>query len=194
MIFTLPNVVSLVRILLIPVFLWLLFGRDDPAAAGWLLGAIGATDWVDGYLARRLDQVSEVGKVLDPVADRGAVAAGVIGGWISGALPWPIALAIVVRESIVTIGALVVASRVGGAVEVRRLGKAATMALYVAIPNFLVFEGTAHAFFGWVAWVFVVPGLILYYLVAFQYAGDVRRLLGGGRAVYSGDPTMGADG
>ena len=89
MIFTVPNLVSLVRILMIPAFLWLLFGRDDPAAAGWLLGGIGATDWVDGYLARRLDQVSEIGKVLDPLADRGAVAAAVIGGWIAGALPWP---------------------------------------------------------------------------------------------------------
>jgi cardiolipin synthase len=194
MIFTIPNLVSFVRILMIPVFLWLLFGRDDPAAAGWLLGAIGATDWVDGYLARRLDQVSEVGKVLDPVADRGAVAAAVIGGWVSGALPWPIALAIVIRETVVTTGALLLAARVHDTVEVRRLGKAATMALYIAIPGFLIYDGTGHAFFGWVAWVFVIPGLILYYVVAGQYAADVRRMLARGPAVSSADPTMGADG
>ena len=194
MILTIPNIVSFIRILMVPVFLWLLLGRDDPAAAGWLLGGIGATDWVDGYLARRLDQVSEIGKVLDPVADRGAVIAAVIGGWVSGALPWPIALAIVIREGIVTTGALVLAARLGDRLEVRPLGKAATLALYVAIPNFLIFEGTEHAFFGWVAWGFVVPGLILYYAVAAQYAGDVRRLLAAGRAVSSGDPTMGAEG
>ena len=191
---TVPNLVSVIRILAIPVFLWLLLGRDDPAAAGWLLAGIGATDWVDGFLARRLDQVSEVGKVLDPVADRGAVAAAVIGGWISGALPWPIALAIVVREAVVSVGALVVAARVSEKVPVRRLGKAATMALYVAIPNFLIFEGTGHAFFGWVAWSFVFPGLLLYYAVAIQYAGDVRRLLARSPTVSSGDPMMGEDG
>lgn len=191
---TIPNLVSLTRILAIPVFLWLLLGRDDPAAAGWLLGAIGATDWVDGYLARRLDQVSEVGKVLDPVADRGAVAAAVIGGWVSGALPWPIALAIVAREAVVSAGALLLAARTRDKIAVRPLGKAATLALYVAIPSFLIFEGTGQAIFGWVAWVFVVPGLLLYYAVAAQYAGDVRGLLARDRPVSSGDPTMGADG
>ncbi|MBP1632754.1 MAG: phosphatidylglycerophosphate synthase, partial [Acidobacteria bacterium] len=65
-ILTIPNVISLARLAMVPLFLWLLFGADSPLAAGLLLGAIGATDWVDGFLARRLNQVSELGKLLDP--------------------------------------------------------------------------------------------------------------------------------
>ena len=74
MIFTLPNAISVIRIGMVPVFVWLLLGSDSPAAAGWLLAVIGGTDWIDGFLARRLDQVSEIGKFLDPAADRLAVA------------------------------------------------------------------------------------------------------------------------
>ena len=70
---TVPNVITLVRLALVPVFLWLLFGADDWLAAGLLLGGLGATDWVDGYVARRYNQVSELGKMLDPIADRVAV-------------------------------------------------------------------------------------------------------------------------
>ena len=80
-ILTLPNLISVVRLALIPL-LWWWMATDHVAAAGWLLGVIGSTDWIDGYLARRLNQVSEVGKFLDPLADRLAVAAAVVGGLV----------------------------------------------------------------------------------------------------------------
>ena len=67
---TIPNAITLVRLLLLPVFLWLLFAQEERAAAAFLLGGIGATDWVDGYIARRYDQVSEFGKIFDPTVDR----------------------------------------------------------------------------------------------------------------------------
>ena len=67
---TLPNAFTLVRLCCIPLFLYLLFGRDNRAGAAWLLGGLGATDWVDGWLARRLNQTSEFGKIFDPTADR----------------------------------------------------------------------------------------------------------------------------
>ena len=67
---TVPNAISVLRIACIPWFVWLLFAAEDRTAAALLLGALGATDWVDGWIARRFDQVSEVGKVLDPTADR----------------------------------------------------------------------------------------------------------------------------
>jgi cardiolipin synthase len=176
-ILTIPNLVTLLRVLLVPVFVWLVLGRDDLTSAAFLLGFIGSTDWVDGYLARRLDQVSVVGKVLDPLADRLAVAAAVVVGWISGALPWPIAALLVVREAVVAGGALVVAMRRGGRLEVRRLGKVATFGLYFAIPAFYLHEGSGIGFWGWFAWAVVIPSLLLYYVVAVQYAGDVRRAL-----------------
>jgi cardiolipin synthase len=170
---TIPNLVSAVRLALIPLFLWLLFGDDNPLAAGLLLGGIGGTDWVDGYLARRLNQVSELGKVLDPVADRLAITAAVIGGWVAGVLPWPLALALVVRESVIAVGALVAAWRWQARVEVRYLGKVATFALYSAIGSFYVYAGFDHAFFFWWGWAVGVAGLVLYYAVGFQYFADV---------------------
>ena len=69
-ILTVPNLVTVIRLACVPLFCWLLFERNDRTAAAWLLAVLGATDWVDGYLARRLHQVSELGKVLDPTADR----------------------------------------------------------------------------------------------------------------------------
>jgi len=178
-ILTVPNVVSAIRIALVPVFLWLMFGPNHYAAAGWLLGAIAATDWVDGFLARRLDQVSELGKLLDPIADRFAVASGVLAGWITGTIPWWFALALIVRESTVSLAAMILAARTGEKIAVRRLGKAATFGVYVAVPNFIIEAGTGYVFHYWVSWVFGVPGLILYYAVLFQYFGDVRRAMSG---------------
>ena len=124
-VYTIPNVISFIRLLLVPVFLWLLLGRDNPAGAGWLLVFIGSTDWVDGYLARRLDQVTELGKLLDPLADRLAVAAAVIGGLISGDLPTWFAIALLVRELLISVGALIVGVTAGSKLEVRQLGKVA---------------------------------------------------------------------
>lgn len=177
MIFTIPNAISIIRIGMVPVFAWLLLGRDDPVSAGWLLGAIGGTDWIDGFLARRLGQVSELGKFLDPAADRLAVAVAVIGGWVSGDLPWQISLAIIVREAVITLGAVVVGIASRTKIDVRYVGKLATLGLYFAIPAFLVAGGTDTAWLGWAAWTVVIPSLVLYYFVAYQYVGDMRRAL-----------------
>ena len=174
-ILTIPNVISAVRVAMVPLFLWLLFGADAPLPAGLLLGAIGATDWVDGFLARRLGQVSELGKLLDPLADRLAITAAVIGGWVAGVLPWPVSLALVVREILIGIGALV-AWRWGLRVEVRFIGKVATFGLYSAIASFYVYAGFDHPFFLWWAWGVAVPGLILYYLVGGQYFLEVLQM------------------
>ena len=77
-ILTIPNLVSFVRLAAIPVFWWLLLGEENVAAATILFAVIATTDWIDGYLARRLGQVSKLGKALDPVADRLLIAAAVI--------------------------------------------------------------------------------------------------------------------
>ena len=107
---TLPNALSLVRLLCVPLFLWLLFGRHDRGAAAYLLGALGATDWVDGYVARRWHQVSTVGKVLDPAADRVLLVAGVIAILVDGAVPAWIGWATIVREVGISLAVLVLAA------------------------------------------------------------------------------------
>jgi cardiolipin synthase len=181
-VFTLPNLVSFIRLLLVPVFLWLLFGRDDVAGAGWLLGFIGATDWIDGYLARRLDQVSKVGEFLDPLADRLAVASAVVGGLIAGVLePW-FAWAIIVREGLIAVGALVLGTRAGAKLTVRRIGKLATLMLYAAIAWLYVGIGAGWRWLEVTAWIVGVPGLLLYWVVGFQYFADARKILAGDRA------------
>ena len=185
---TIPNLISTIRLFLVPVFLWLLLGRDNPAAAGWLLGGIGATDWIDGYLARRLNQVSEIGKVLDPLADRLAVAAALIGGLISGDLPAWFAIAVIVREVLVSGGALALAFRVKGKIPVRRAGKLATLLIYASLGGFLVGGGGRFAPFLWLGWIFGIPGLVLYYAVAAQYVGDARRLMRAGDATETAPP------
>ncbi len=177
MIFTIPNVISATRIAAVPWFLWLLLGADDPAFAGWVLVVIGSTDWVDGFLARRLNQVSELGKMLDPVADRLAIVAALVGGWIAGVVPWWVALALLTREVAVGLMTLYLATRTSRRLEVRYLGKIATWAVYGGVASFYIYAGTGWEFFRWWSWLYTIPGLTLYYWVTLEYVGDARALL-----------------
>ena len=100
---TLPNVISVIRLCCLPVFLWLLFGRDTRVAAALLLGGLGATDWIDGYIARHFDQVSELGKVLDPTADRLLFIVGIGAMIVDGSVPVWFAWVVVAREAVVSV-------------------------------------------------------------------------------------------
>lgn len=177
---TIPNLVSLLRLLAIPVFWWVLLAKDDVTLAGWLILVIGLTDWVDGYLARRLGQVSELGKALDPIADRLMIASALIGGLIVGVIPLWFGLLLIVRELAVAGMALYLASRGGGKIAVRREGKVATFLLYGAIPAFYV---AASGDLPWLlvplAWGMGLVGLALYLYVAVLYVGDTRARLAG---------------
>lgn len=184
---TLPNLVTAARLAAVPVFLWLLWGRDDPLAAAWLLGALGATDWVDGFLARRLGQVSELGKILDPVADR--VVLLVCGGAtiLEGAVPAPVAVLALGREAVVAVVALTLAAMGARRIDVRWVGKAGTFLLFVAFPLFLAARsGVSWA--DWAraaAWATAVPGIVLAWWAAAAYVGPAREALAEGRAARS---------
>lgn len=180
---TVPNVLSVARLACVPVFLWLLFGRDDRYAAAWLLGGLGATDWVDGYVARRFHQVSTVGKILDPTADRILLLVGIGAVLVDGAVPTWVAVAALTREALVAMAALVLAALGAARIDVQWVGKAGTFALMVAFPLFLV----AHSDAGWddtadaLAWVFAVPGLALGWYAAAGYVPLARNALREGR-------------
>lgn len=174
--FNVPNSISLVRLALIPLFVWLVV-IDEFTWAGLLLGVIGSTDWVDGYLARRLGQVTEIGKMLDPIADRLAVAVAVIAGLLSGVLPIWFAWGIIVRELLVGVGALYGWMNGVTRLDVRWIGKAATFALYAAVAFFYVGLGTDSDFLIFVAYSLGIPGLVLYYVVGAAYARDMRRAI-----------------
>lgn len=177
-ILTIPNIVSFVRLLGIPVFWWLLLGKDNVGAAAVLIFVIGWTDWIDGYLARKLNQVSKLGKALDPVADRLMIASAVVGGLIAGVLPSLIGWGLIAREGLMGLVTLVLIARGGGVLEVRYLGKLATFLLYGAIPSFyLAAAGFLEAFMTAAGWVAGIVGLVLYWWVALQYTGDARRVL-----------------
>ncbi|HEX7094282.1 MAG TPA: CDP-alcohol phosphatidyltransferase family protein, partial [Acidimicrobiales bacterium] len=107
---TVPNAVTFVRLCCIPVFLVLLLGAERRFTAAVVLGALGATDWVDGQLARRLGQVSDLGKLLDPTVDRVLFLVGVTAMLADGSVPVWFAVLALVREGAVATGALVLAA------------------------------------------------------------------------------------
>jgi cardiolipin synthase len=176
---TVPNLVSGLRVLAVPYFWYVLLGQESVGLAAALIFIIGGTVWIDGYLARRLNQISEVGKFLDPLADRLMIASALVGGLIAGVLPALIAWGLIAREGLVGAGTVMLASRGLGRLEVLWLGKLATFLLYGALPSFyFTAAGILPWLFGPPAWISGVMGLLLYWYVGFQYAGEVRRRLG----------------
>jgi cardiolipin synthase len=188
-IWTIPNLFTLIRLLCLPLFLWLLFGLPSRQAAAWLLGGLCATDWVDGYLARRLGQTSEFGKKFDPTVDRLVFVVSIIAIMINGAMPIWWGTAVLVREIAVGV-TMVVATLVFGMVrfDVTYLGKLATFLLMFAVPGFLMAESTVPGadWFEIATWCLAIPGLILSYYTAWDYIPKVRDGIRAGRASRAG--------
>jgi len=185
---TLPNLITLARLACLPVFLWLLLGQENRVAAAALLAILGITDWVDGYLARHLNQVSELGKILDPVADRLLFFVGAGGILIDGSVPTWFAVIVLVRETLVGGATLVLAALGARRIDVTWYGKAGTFGLMIAFPLFLASNSDlswADAA-GVLAWVAGIPGLALSLYAAALYVPIARRALREGRAVPSG--------
>lgn len=184
-ILTIPNVISLVRLLCVPVFLWLLFPQENRLAAAALLAVLGATDWVDGYIARHYDQTSNLGKVLDPVADRVLLIVGVVAILIDGSAPVVPSLLSLLREGLVTIAVLVLAAFGAARVDVTWYGKCATFLVMFAFPLFLLGNADAGAWSTlgeWAGWLCVIPGLVLGYVALAMYVPLGLQALKDGRA------------
>lgn len=183
-ILTVPNAFSVVRLLCIPVYLYLLFGRDNRAAAAVLLATLGATDWIDGYVARHFDQVTTLGKILDPTADRLLFFVGVGGMLVDGSVPVWVAVLTLAREGLVAVAVVGLAFLGARRIDVTWFGKAGTFLLMVAYPLFLAGESTLswHETATVLAWVTAVPGLVLSYWSAALYVPLARRALREGRA------------
>ena len=182
--FTVPNLISLVRLGCVPLFLWLLFSKEDRWGAALLLGALGASDWVDGYIARRFNQISELGKILDPTADSIMLLVGVFAIWVDGSVPGWIALLALIREGLVAVIAVVLAAVGARKIEVTWWGKTGTFLLMFAFPFFLAGESDVGvaALFAIGAWVCVLVGLPIHYWSAFGYVPAARDALIEGRA------------
>ncbi len=189
-IWTVPNVITFVRLACLPVFVWLLFARDNEYAAAWLLGVLGATDWVDGFLARRWKQVSTLGKVLDPVADRLLLFVGIVCILIEGSVPVIVAVLVLAREALISLATVGLAAMGARRIDVTWFGKAGTFCNLFAFPFFLA-GGDRQL--GWrdtattLGWVFAVPGILLsWYALALYVPIAVRALREGRQARSSG--------
>jgi len=178
---TVPNLISALRLGCVPLFLYLLLGAGQRREAALLLAALGATDWVDGYIARRWDQVSTLGKVLDPVADRVVLLVGVVAILIDGAAPLWVGVATLGREALISIGTVVVALLGGRRLDVSQLGKAGTFLTYFAYPLFLAGDAGLGSRLAWRtgAWTFVLPGIALSWWSLATYVPAARRALAG---------------
>jgi cardiolipin synthase len=176
---TIPNVLSFARIAAIPLFCAL---TADPDTRLWgiaLFAVVAATDWVDGYVARRTGQVSELGKILDPVADRLAIIAALLTFAIVGLIPFWAALLILVRDVAILVGGagLLWGRRIR--IEVRWIGKIATFSLMAAVA--WIAWGNAGGPLAEVllvgGWLAYVVGIVEYYVAAGLYVIDIRDAL-----------------
>ena len=173
---TVPNILSAARIASIPIFCWLSANEDTRLWGILLFAVVVSTDWVDGYVARRTGQVTELGRILDPVADRLAIAAGLLTFAISGIFPFWAALLILVRDVAVLLGGAALLWGRDLRVEVRGIGKLATFSLMASIA--WIAWGNANGPLGDVllvgGWLAYAVGIVEYYLAAGLYAIDVR--------------------
>jgi cardiolipin synthase len=184
-IWTLPNLFTLLRLLCLPLFLWLLFGLPSRQAAAWLLGGLGATDWVDGYLARRLGQTSEFGKKFDPTVDRVLFVVAIVAIIVNDAIPVWFAVAVLAREVVVGVTVAVATLAFGmQRFDVTWWGKTATFLLMFAVPGFLMGHSSVPGADGFTvaAWIFAIPGLALSYYTAAAYVPLIRDGIRAGRA------------
>ena len=180
---TIPNGISAARLAGVPVFLWLVLGPRTAAADYWAVGlliAAGFSDWLDGKIARALNQTSRLGQLLDPAADRLYIAATIVALAVRAIIPWWLVVVLALRE--ITVGGALAAlrRRAGyGTLQVSFVGKAATACLLYAFP--LLFLGDHPGWGGTLArvlgWAFATWGTVLYWWAAMLYIAQVKSLI-----------------
>ncbi len=178
-ILTVPNILSILRLCLLPVFLWLVLGPEADGLAVAVLMFMGISDYFDGYVARRWDQASRLGAVLDPVADRLYIVAVVVGLGLREIIPLWLVVALLARDLLLWILVPFLRTRGYSALPVHFLGKAATAALLYAFPLLLLGDGAGRfaevcKVFGWA---FTIWGVGMYWWAGLLYAWQVRTLL-----------------
>ena len=176
---TVPNVLSILRLCLLPVFLWLVLGPEADGIAVAVLMFMGISDFFDGYVARRWNQTSKLGAILDPVADRLYILAVVIGFVLRDIIPLWLALVIPARDMFLWLLVPFLRTRGYSALPVHFLGKAATAALLYAFPLLLLGDGTGllAEVSRVLGWAFTIWGVGMYWWAGVLYAWQVRTLL-----------------
>ena len=173
---TVPNLISARAPAVRPVFVWLL-ADDELLAAAALLAVLGASDWVDGWIARRFDQGSDLGKVLDPVADRILLLVAAVALLVQGSVPLVVGVLVLARELLISVAVLALAAAGARRIDVQWVGKAGTLALMFAFPLFLwadAINGDVHDVVLVAAWFMAVSGLVFSYYAALTYVPLAR--------------------
>jgi len=176
---TVPNVLSILRLCLLPVFLWLMLGPEEDGLAAAVLMFMGISDYFDGYVARRWNQASRLGAVLDPVADRLYILAVVVGLGLREIIPLWLVVALPLRDLLLWVLVPFLRTRGYSALPVHFLGKAATAALLYAFPLLLLGDGAGRfaETCKVVGWAFTIWGVGMYWWAGVLYAWQVRTLL-----------------
>ena len=176
---TIPNALSAARLVGVPFFLWLVLNKHD-AAAVIVLMVSGFTDWLDGKIARRWNQMSRLGQLLDPAADRLYILATLIGLTVRDVVPLWLTIALVGRDVLLSFTLPMLRRHGYGPLPVHFLGKAATFNLLAGFPLLLLGEGdslvsqVAHAF----GWAFAIWGTALYWWAGVLYVVQVAQVVG----------------
>ncbi|SMH40175.1 CDP-diacylglycerol-phosphatidylglycerol phosphatidyltransferase [Rathayibacter oskolensis] len=191
-IWTVPNILSMVRLALVPVFLVLIIRGEDALALVTLVVS-SLTDYLDGWIARRFDQMTRLGRVLDPAADRLYIFATVIGLAFRDLVPWWLVAVLVARDLLLVVLAVILANHGYGPLPVHHLGKFATFCLFYALPLIMLgqaFPALAPASLP-IAWAFALWGAFLYWWAGIVYAVQTRDLVRGARGAIpaSGHPS-----
>jgi len=179
---TIPNAISVARLLGVPVFLWLVLGLRSATGDWWAVGlliAAGASDWLDGKIARALNQQSRLGQMLDPAADRLYIVATIVALAVRGIIPWWLVAVLAVRELVMALVLWILHRQGWGTLQVSFVGKTATLCLLYAFP--LLFLGAHVASYAETArvagWTFAIWGSALYWCAAVLYIVQANRLL-----------------
>jgi cardiolipin synthase (CMP-forming) len=195
---TIPNAISVARLAGVPVFLWLVLGVRSQTGDWWAVGlliAAGLSDWLDGKIARALNQQSRLGQMLDPAADRLYIVATLAALAIRAIIPWWLVGLLAARELLLGVVLLVLRRHSYGPLQVSFVGKAATLALLYAFP--LLFLGSHTASYSEAAriagWAFAIWGSALYWCAALLYVQQARWLVRGDRTDRPPGVTTGGD-
>jgi cardiolipin synthase len=168
---TIPNLISFARLLGVPLFLYLFLGAHADVAAIVVLAVGGTSDWIDGYVARRLRQVSRLGELLDPLADRLYILATLFAFTVREVVPWQFTAALLAREAVLVVSLLVLRRYGYGPPPVHYVGKTATFLLLAAFPVLLLAATVsgAAAVAGVIGWALAWWGLVLYWVAGALY-------------------------
>lgn len=171
-VFTIPNIITVTRFLGTPLFVWLVLAREEYGWGVFILALMGCTDWIDGFVARKLNQTSRLGRIIDPLADRVALVTVILTLAIAGILPFWLLLIILIPD-LILLSVTLYYFHGDANMNVTMVGKCRTAALMVGTPILLLAAALDSSGVAIAAWSFLILGMVLHVIAFVQYLGTV---------------------